>query len=193
MALSEAAKALIIKARIVSFETWQSTHPAAAIAIFQQADDTNQYLTDKELETLAAMAPERTDLMSIARLLRDHVTAIVDEARTGVLAKFPGILEPGGALYPTERANACWRDFWQFLRCISYGIAGQHTDYTSKTGLHYMRLLYQELKVPLDTMVMGIEGLKAASLRRIDPEQHEILLPYFDHLISKLDGFRQAE
>ncbi|MBE9029734.1 phycobilisome protein [filamentous cyanobacterium LEGE 11480] len=192
MALSEAVKQLIIKARIVSFADWQATHPAEAIAIFQTADDERQYLTDDELKTLRQMAPENAALMPIAQLLRDQVTEIVDEARTGVLAKFPGILEPGGGLYPSERANACWRDFWQFLRCITYGLAGQHPHYTSDEGLHYMRLLYQELQVPLDAMVLGLEGIKIASLKRIDPAQHETLVPYFDHLIDRLDEFRQT-
>ena len=130
--------------------------------------------------------------MPVAKLLRDQVTDIVDEARSGVLAAFPGILEPGGGLYPPARAQACWRDFWQFLRCITYGIAGQHSQYTRAEGLHYMRLLYQELQVPLDAMVRGLEGIKTASLKRIDPAQYEILLPYFDHLIEQLDAFRQA-
>jgi hypothetical protein len=193
MALSDAVKELIVKARIVSFATWRSTHPPTAIAIFQQADDNRLYLTDEELDRLATIAPESSALIPVARLLRDRVVEIVDEARSAVLAGFPGILAAGGALYPPERAQACWRDFWQFLRCITYGIAGQHVDYTSDAGLHYMRLLYQELQVPLDAMVVGLEGIKAASLRRIDPAQHEILLPYFDHLIAKLDEFRQAQ
>ena len=193
MTLTEAVKELIVKARIVSFTTWEATHPAAAIAIFQKADDDRQYLTDDELATLAQMAPNCAALMPVAQLLRDQVADIVDEARTEVLAGFPGILEPGGGLYPPERAQACWRDFWQFLRCITYGIAGQHCQYTSETGLHYMRQLYQELQVPLDAMVMGLEGIRTASLKRIDAAQHEILSPYFDHLISQLNAFRQAE
>ncbi len=191
MALSEAVKQLIIKARIVSFSTWQTTHPEAAIAIFQKADNERQYLTDAELEQLTDMAPAQTTMATVAQRLRDQVSDIVDEARADVLKEFPGILEPGGGLYPPERAQACWRDFWQFLRCITYGIAGQRTDYTSDEGLHYMQLLYKELQVPLDAMVMGLEGIKAASLKRLDAAQHGDLAPYFDHLIAKLDEFRQ--
>lgn len=192
MALSEAVKQLIVKARIVSFAAWAETHPAAAIAIFQRADDDRQYLTDDELATVAQIAPDYASLMPVAQILRDQVADIVDEARSGVLSQFPGILEPSGGLYPPERAQACWRDFWQFLRCITYGIAGQHTQYTSDPGLHYMRQLYQELEVPLDAMVVGLEGIKTASLKRIDSVPPEILLPYFDHLIAKLNEFREA-
>ncbi|QYO68420.1 S46 family peptidase [Leptolyngbya sp. 7M] len=86
--------------------------------------------------------------------------------------------------------DASWRDFWHFLRCITYGIAGQHLDYTSPEGLHYMRLLYQELQVPLDAMVVGLEGIKTASLNRVELGQPDALAPYFDHLIVQLSQFR---
>ncbi|MDZ7957882.1 MAG: phycobilisome protein [Aulosira sp. DedQUE10] len=188
--LSEKVRELIQKARIVSFATWQNTHPAAAIQHFQAADDQGQYLTDEDLQQIGQIAPATTALMPVVQQLRDRVTEIVDEARTQVLATFPNITQPGGGLYPAVRADACWRDFWHFLRCITYGIAGQHTDYTSTQGLHYMQLLYQELQVPLDAMVLGLEGIKAASLKRVEPEQQKTLAPYFDHLIEQLKQFR---
>jgi hypothetical protein len=53
-----------------------------------------------------------------------------------------------------------------------------------------MQLLYQELQVPLDAMVVGLEGIKTASLKRVEPEQQASLAPYFDHLIEQLKRFR---
>jgi Phycobilisome protein len=187
--LSEAVRELIQKARIVSFATWQSTHPAEAIERFQAADDQGRYLTDEDLQHIQQLVPANTAFISVTQGLRDRVSEIVDEARTQVLETFPNITQPGGGLYPPARADACWRDFWHFLRCITYGIAGQRTDYTSTEGLHYMQLLYQELQVPLDAMVVGLEGIKAASLKRVEPEQQETLAPYFDHLIEQLKQF----
>lgn len=189
--LSEAVRELIQKARIVSFNTWYSTHPPEAIAKFQAADDEGRYLTDEDLQQIQQLAPSTTALMSVSQQLRDRVSEIVDEARSQVLVTFPQITQPGGGLYPSVRADACWRDFWHFLRCITYGITGQHIDYTSTEGLHYMQLLYQELQVPLDAMVVGLEGIKAASLKRVESAQSEILSPYFDHLIEQLKQFRQ--
>jgi hypothetical protein len=192
MALSEHLKLLIQKARIMDFQGWSDRHSPEIVTIFQSADDGKLYLTDGELAQLKRLYPERSHSLEIVALLRDRVVEIVDEARAGVLACFPSILEPGGGLYPPERADACWRDFWQFLRCITYGIAGQQTQYTSKAGLHHMRLLYEELHVPLDAMVLGLEGIKAASLKRVPPEQQSELAPYFDHLTQQLGRFRQA-
>ncbi len=187
--LSAAVQELIQKARIVSFATWQSTHSLAIIQRFQAADDEGRYLTDEDLQQIQQLVPSTTAVIAVTRELRDRVNEIVDEARTQVLATFPNITQPGGGLYPAARADACWRDFWHFLRCITYGIAGQHTDYTSTEGLHYMQLLYQELQVPLDAMVVGLEGIKTASLKRVEPDQQAQIAPYFDHLIEQLKRF----
>jgi hypothetical protein len=189
--LSDQVKELIEKARIVSFATWRDAYEDEAIQRFQRADDESRYLTDDDLQYLTAILPDASGLESV-RVLRDRVQEIVDEARAEVLAAFPGLTEPGGDLYPAVRAEACWRDFWHFLRCITYGVAGQRTDYTSVEGLHYMQLLYQELRVPLAAMVMGLEGIKTASLQRIDPAQRESFAPYFDHLTEQMKQFAAA-
>ena len=185
--LSERAQALIKQARIVSFESWQSSHPPAAIAIFQAADDQGRYLTQADLQQLQALVPQFTKVYPSVEQIHQQVKAIVDQARAEVLDSFPEITQPGGGLYPAERADACWRDFWHFLRCISYGMAGQQPHYTSPAGLEAMRLLYQELAVPLDAMIVGLAGIKTASLQRL--EQPE-LAPYFDHLIEQMSQFR---
>ena len=127
--------------------------------------------------------------MPFAQLFRDRVVEIVDEARAEVFAQFPHIAEPGGGLYPPERAEACWRDFWHYLRPITYGLAGGQPEYTSAPGLASMKILYQELQVPLDAMIVGLEGIKTASLSRIEPSEHAIVSPYFDHLINQLKSF----
>jgi hypothetical protein len=191
MELSSTVKELIIKARIVSFDTWKSNHSPAIIEVFQSADDRRAYLTNDELDKIETNSPSNSNLVPIARLLRDSAPEIVDEARAQVLATFPEITQPGGGLYPAERAEACWRDFWHFLRCVTYGIAGGSVDYTSDVGLHNMDLLYRELHVPLDAMVLGLQGLKVASLARFKPDLELILAPYFDRLIAKLQSFQK--
>lgn len=188
--LSDRARALIQQARIVSFESWQATHPPAAIAIFQAADDQDRYLTPADLQQLGALLPQFATAHLIAEQLHQQVNEIVNQARAQVVARFPGITQPGGELYPAERAEACWRDFWHFLRCITYGIAGGQAHYTSPAGLEAMRLLYQELAVPLDAMSLGLAGLKTASLERL--EQPEQFAPYFDHLIQQMNQFHPA-
>jgi hypothetical protein len=184
--LSDSVKELIRQARIVSFAGWAGSFDAETIAIFQAADDRREYLTDGELASIVAAVPSLADNAAVVRLLRDRVVEIVDEARAEVMAAFPGITDEGGGLYPAFRAEACWRDFWHFLRCITYGIAGDSRLYTSSAGLTAMNLLYQELKVPLDAMVVGLVGVKSASLHRLDSVQSDRFSPYFDVLIDAL-------
>ncbi|MEL6813618.1 MAG: phycobilisome protein [Cyanobacteria bacterium J06598_3] len=192
--LSDRAKQLIPKARIVSFESWKDL-PSDAIAIFQRADDERTYLSDEDLASLSAqgaiakLPAANGSATTVVKLLRDQAPDIIDEARGDVLKSFPGILEPGGGLCPPVRADACWRDFWQFLRCITYGIAGGHDHYTSAEGLQAMEQLYEELKVPLPAMVQGIKGLKAASLSRFEADVQSAIAPQFDHLIHQLSTF----
>lgn len=187
--LSDKVRELIKKSRIVSFVTWQDTYSIEIIQCLQTADDQSRYLTDADLQQIQELETAIAKNIPVVQLLRDRVSAIVDEARAEVLQVFPNITQEGGGLYPPERANACWRDFWHFLRCITYGLVGQRTDYLSAEGLQYMNLLYQELQVPLDAMVVGLEAIKTASLKQLEPERKSELAPYFDCLIEQLKLF----
>ena len=190
--LSERAKQLIPKARIVSFATWKNLYSDEVIAIFQQADNQSRYLTDEDLEQIKNLAADSSLMLEKARLLREQAPNLVADARKKVLADFPNITEPGNDLYPSERAEACWRDFWHFLRCITYGIAGNNPQFTSQEGLKNMELLYQELRVPVAAMLCGLEELKKVSLQQFNSEDRDLLGLYFDHLIAELKQFSQA-
>lgn len=189
MQLSERAKELIVNSRIVSFANWND-YPDEVISIFQAADDGGRYLTDEDLERIEALAPETSVNLGQARILRQKAPDIVAKARQKVLERFPTITAPGGDLYPPARAEACWRDYWHFLRCITYGIAGGKTEYTSREGLENMQLLYEELRVPLDAMILGLENLKVFGLQEFSSEEQGELSSYFDHLITAMQQFR---
>ena len=190
--LTEKVKELIKKSRIVSFHNWSKTYSSEVVAIFQQADDQSRYLTDEETEKLQSINPDLKKSLLQAQVLRDSATEIINNARAEIMAAYPNITEPGGGLYPPMRAEACWRDFWHFLRCISYGIAGQQTNYTSSQGLGYMEQLYQELQVPLDAMILGLENLKIYSLKQFSSAEAENLASYFDVLIDQMKKFAVA-
>ena len=51
-------------------------------------------------------------------------------------------------------------------------------------GLHYMNVLYQELHVPLDAMIVGLENIKYASLQRLESQSRRESLGY---IASKTD------
>ncbi len=187
--LSPRAKQLIPKARIVSFASWKDLYSNEVLQIFQQADDEGRYLTDEDLAQIQALSSNQTLGVERAKLLREQADTLVSNAREQLLTAMPQITQPGGGLYPPARAEACWRDFWHFLRCITYGIAGNNPEFTSSEGLKNMQLLYQELQVPLDAMICGLEHLKTYSIEQFSPEESSGLTPYFDHLIDRLKGF----
>lgn len=176
------------QAGVVRADEWQEQYPGAIVQAVREADADKRFLTDAELEAIASHAA--AEAIATVRLLRDRATEIVTEARTNVLSQFPGITEPGGDLYPAVRAEACWRDFWHFLRCISYGIASQHLQFVSTEGTRHMEILYRELNVPLAAMTRGIEELQAASIKRLDEDLATAIAPYFDHLLERLRDFR---
>lgn len=187
--LSDKVKELIEKSRIVSFD-WQ--YPTAVTNIFQQADNEKRFLTDEEIDKIKIITPSLSEGLAQGKALRDTVNDIVSSARKVVLDTYPHLTEPGGGLYPPMRAEACWRDFWHFMRCISYGISGQALNYTSEIGLGYMEQLYQELQVPLNAMILGLEQLKVFSLQQFEPSQQKDLKPYFDRLIESMGKFSMA-
>ena len=187
--LSNKVKELIEKSRIVSFD-WQ--YPSAVIEIFQQADNERRFLTDEEIDKIKTITPSLSEGLAQGKALRDNVNDIVSNARGVVLDTYPDLTEPGGGLYPPIRAEACWRDFWHFMRCISYGVSGQALNYTSDRGLSYMEQLYQELQVPLNAMILGLEQLKVFSLQQFEPSQQQDLEPYFDRLIESMNKFSMA-
>lgn len=187
--MSDAVKDLIQKARIMDLSRWRPSHPPESIAVFQAADDERRYLTDEDFAEISRLAPKMVALVPTAIVLRDQAKEIVDEARSKTLEQYPGITDAGGRLFPAERADACWRDFWHFLRSITYGIAGGRREFTSQLGLHHMEALYKELLVPIDAMTSGLKYLKESSLARLDAETGAIVGPYFDHLILHVDHF----
>ncbi|MEZ2230589.1 phycobilisome protein [Microcoleus sp.] len=192
MQLSDRAKELIPKARIVSFAAWNNLYSDEVIAIFQAADNRGQYLTDEDLERIQNLVTDNFLMVEQAKLLREQAPNLVANARAKVLAEFPNIAEPGNDLYPPARAEACWRDFWHFLRSVTYGVAGKNPEFLSQEGLKNMELLYQELGVPVPAMLCGLEQLKTVSLQQFSSEEQDLLGLNFDYLITALKQFSQS-
>lgn len=70
-----------------------------------------QFSTQLDTQKLSAL-----EQIEIVRLFQDQTEKIVTEA---LLNPYSHLIADGGDLYPPERAKACWRDFGQFIRCIT--------------------------------------------------------------------------
>ena len=186
--LSARALALIPKARILGLPG-DPRLSSAQRTIFAEADEQRRQLLPSELDQL------RGNPRSAARLvatLQPEAEVLVARARSQLLDEKPELIQPGGGLYPPFRAAACWRDLWQFLRCVLYGAASGIVDFTSPRGVQAMELLYQELHVPLGAMVRGLELLKLHTITLCPSDQPmgDTVEDCFDHLIGSLRGFQ---
>lgn len=186
--LSARALALIPKARILGLPG-DPRLSAAQRTIFAEADELRRQLLPDELDNLNGNPRSAARLVGI---LQPEAEALVARARSQLLEEQPELIQAGGGLYPPFRAAACWRDLWQFLRCVLYGAASGIVDFTSPRGVQAMELLYQELHVPLGAMVRGLELLKQHTMTICPIQQPtgDTVVACFDHLIGSLQGFR---
>lgn len=150
-ALSERARALIME---------QQAHPlfdvskasADLCALLARAQEEGEFVDARLLPTPGDARARAADA------IRVHVDAGIEKARATVVREFPGIDQPGGALHPEYRATACWRDLNEFARVLSYAVATGNEVY-SDNGVEVMKMVYEELGVPIDPMCMGIAVL----------------------------------
>lgn len=145
------ALAALVRSQLASpiFAFSSASLPAAARAA--QAASPPAFLDDAALATSGGVA---------AAVLRDRRNEIISTARAAIFAAAPGIEDEGGALWPTFRADACWRDIENFLRVVQYGCVcdGGKAAWLSGEGCVIMAEIYRELEVPLKEMIVGLRA-----------------------------------
>ena len=100
----------------------------------------------------------------------------------------PDLVKPGGALYPSERAEACWSDCWQFLRVINYAYACNKTKFTSPKGMAALRELYKKMGVPLSGLSTALRYLEILTANEVKTSKGKAQLTnIFEHLTHELN------
>ena len=154
-------------------------------AIVGSADQAKRPLTPAELKQVSDISNADPQ---VAIRLQDRANALVDQARSHLLREQPQLVQPGGALYPAERAEACWRDCWQFFRVIIYAYVCARPDFTNPEGMAALRQLYQQMNVPvlgLNIALKQLQGLTVAEFG--DTDTQATLSATFEHLRSELN------
>ena len=181
---AEQLQLLMQKARVLGL-TDDETLPANSRRCIGAADAERRPLSREELQLVCAAAG--TD-STLPQLLQSKADALVDAARKHLLEQQPALTAPGGALHPEERAEACWRDCWNFLRVISYAIAAGHCKFTDPSGMEALRDLYTMLGVPIDGMIIALRELEHRAMNESsNPEQKRIVEACFKHLLQNLN------
>ena len=159
--------------------------PQPTRSIVERADQARRQLTADELTTICQLSGIDGSLPGSLIQLSDQ---LVNQARSHLLETQPHLVQPGGALHPQDRAEACWRDCWNFLRVITYAVACNQSRFTSPNGMAALRELYRRMNVPIEGMNVALCQLKVLALESVSrPNDRQLVKNCFQHLHAELN------
>ena len=159
--------------------------PQATRAILERADQGQRLLTPDELASICQSSGVDCTLPGN---LTNRTNDLVNQARGHLLGTQPELVEPGGALHPQDRAEACWRDCWNFLRVIIYAVACNQSRFTNPNGMAALRELYRRMNVPIEGMNIALDQLRQQALKEISrPSDRQLINDCFQHLSAELN------
>ena len=100
---SDEIKGLAQKAKILDLHNHKSIEQKYRV-IIRAADKEARLLKREELTTLSQKSKIN---IQIVESVQDHADVLVEGAKQKLLEGNPELVEPGGALFPAERANSC--------------------------------------------------------------------------------------
>ena len=159
--------------------------PQATRRILERADQAQRQLTNAELATICQASGID---QSLPGSLIQRSDQLVNQAREHLVKTQPHLVQPGGALYPQDRAEACWRDCWNFLRVITYAVACNQSCFTNPSGMAALRELYRRMNVPIEGMNIALDQLKQLALEGVSQSNDRQLIDScFQHLRDQLN------
>ena len=159
--------------------------PQATRSILERADQAQRQLSSDELTTICQVSGID---VSLADNLIQRSDQLVNQARAHLIATQPYLVQPGGALHPEDRAEACWRDCWNFLRVITYAVACNQSCFTNPSGIAALRELYRRMNVPIEGMNIALGQLKEKALEGVSrSNDRQLIDDCFQHLRDQLN------
>jgi len=159
--------------------------PQATRSILERADQAQRQLSSDELTTICQVSGID---VSLADNLIQRSDQLVNQARAHLIATQPHLVQPGGALHPEDRAEACWRDCWNFLRVITYAVACNQSCFTNPSGMAALRELYRRMNVPIEGMNIALGQLKEKALEGVSrSNDRQLIRDCFQHLHAELN------
>ena len=159
--------------------------PAEVRRCLASADQQRRGLHDDEMLQICSFSGVDPGL---PRTLQDRAEVLVTEARRHLLLRQPQLTAPGGALHPEDRAEACWRDCWHFLRVLIYSIASGRSAFTDSEGMAVLRKLYSLKGVPIHAMTIALEELHHLTRKETQNlDQQQQISACFQHLMRNLN------
>ena len=159
--------------------------PQATRRILERADQAQRQLSSDELTTICQVSGIDG---SLADNLIQRSDQLVNQARAHLIETQPHLVQPGGALHPEDRADACWRDCWNFLRVITYAVACNQSCFTNPSGMAALRELYRRMNVPIEGMNIALGQLKEKALEGVSrSNDRQLIRDCFQHLHAELN------
>ena len=159
--------------------------PQTTRSILERADQDQRQLTTAELATICQVSGIDQSLPSS---LIPRSDPLVIQARAQLLATQPHLVQLGGALHPQDRAEACWRDCWNFLRVIIYAVACNQSCFTNPSGMAALRELYRRMNGPIEGMNIALVQLKKLALEGVSrSNDRQLISDCFQHLRDQLN------
>lgn len=185
-ASSTAFKELIAKAQVCGLQKHdgldeQSRH------LIGTADGAKRMLDREEVISICNQAGTNPEAI-ISTI--SAATAYVDRCKQILLTQQSHLFQEGGALHPSERSEACWRDCWNFLRVAIYAMASDTSQCTDPSGIQAVRQLYALMNVPAAGMTLALQTLAelitADLLKNRHPHEAGLINEAFIHLNNVL-------
>ena len=159
--------------------------PQATRSILERADQAQRQLSSDELTTICQVSGIDG---SLADNLIQRSDQLVNQARAHLIETQPHLVQQGGALHPEDRAEACWRDCWNFLRVITYAVACNQSCFTNPSGMAALRELYRRMNVPIEGMNIALGQLKEKALEGVSrSNDRQLINDCFQHLRDQLN------
>lgn len=179
-------KTLIAKAQVCGLHHHPEINEQSRILI-KSADQEKRMLHKKEIESICMQSGTNQEASA---LIISEAAHYVDRCKQTLQTQQAHLFEEGGALHPTERAEACWRDCWNFLRVASYAMASDTPDCTDASGIQAVRQLYALMNVPAAGMTLALQTLSQLITTDLLQRNHQrealCLEKAFAHLNSEL-------
>ena len=160
-ASTDQIRALAQRAKVCGLDE-DATIPLDLRQVIATANRDQRLLTAEELQRCCQWSG--VDCAPLINL-QDHVPELVNRSRSALLSDEPDLVKPGGKLHPQERADACWRDCFHFLRVSLYGLALKRTEITDQEGMVALAELYRLLDVPVPALLRALAHLRQHAMQ----------------------------
>nr|YP_010337231.1 phycocyanin beta subunit [Pseudoerythrocladia kornmannii]QUE28312.1 cpcB [Pseudoerythrocladia kornmannii]UNJ16816.1 phycocyanin beta subunit [Pseudoerythrocladia kornmannii] len=132
--------------------------------VVAQADARGEFLSNTQLDGLAAMVAEGNQRLDVVNKINSNAAAIVTNSARALFSEQPQLIQPGGNAYTSRRMAACLRDMEIVLRYVSYAMIAGDSSVLDDRCLNGLRETYQALGTPGSSVAVAIQKMKEASV-----------------------------